>query len=107
MATYRTTVEVGNHTIWIEADTPEELIQEMHFWRDLAKGAEREDAYLFYRKAGKFEYYGFRRRKDGAEVAFGKLSDPPNERHQLFAYGKNSENYKGFVKYNPDEKSKK
>lgn len=102
MARYRTQVQVGAHTIWVEADDPKELIKEVSYLSLLDMGAEgRTDAEFYYRKAGKYEYFGFRR-GDGAELTFGQLTEPPVKHHQLFAYHPKSEGYKGYKRYNHD-----
>lgn len=99
MAAFRTSVQVGAHSVWVEAENIEDLIKRVSYLTELSREA-TDDAVFFHRRAGKHDYQGLMRFRKGAEgwekqeLRFGKLTDPPlGEDYKLFAYGRGSDGY--------------
>lgn len=100
-----TNVQFGDLTIAVTGDDLLEVVQQVEQIRQLntayeQEGLSAEEVSPFYRKTGNFEYFGFRRKSDGAEVNFGNSGGG-----NYFAYRKGYVNdsnpqarYKGFRK---------
>lgn len=111
MAAFRTTVQVGKHAIWVEAENFEDLIKRVAYLQELAQDA-TDDAHFYFRQVGDDEYLGLQRfRKvegdwERQELRFGKLKKPPlGGDFRLFTYNRSSDQYEergGWRWYNAE-----
>lgn len=95
-----TVVQFGNLPIKIVRADVHELVKEVTYIDNLNKGAEGRDCRPFFEKRGGYEFFGLRD-ANGAEVTFGKSTNPDDPDRPYFPWKPGAKHdkggYKGFT----------